>query len=217
MTASDAGPYTPRAVALDWGGVFTVGTFDSRAVVALGRLIGADARELEPTYLALMADFEAGTFDMAGFHQRFCAATGSSPELGAFRGAFLGAVKERPEAYALVAAMPQGVKLGMLSNNVPELCDLVRDDPRLARLEAFVFSNEIGVRKPHQRAYAALLSALGAEPHELVFVDDNAANIAAARELGIAGVLLDAEFPRRWREAVPGIELPPALAAARWA
>jgi len=209
-------PRRPRAVALDWGGVFTVGTFDSSAVRALARLIGTDAQALEPTYLALMAEFEAGAFDLPGFHERFCAATGSRPDLATFRAAFLGAVRERPEAYALVAALPAGLKVGVLSNNVAELCDLVRDDQRLQRVSAFVFSNEVRVRKPDPAAYRALLDALGEEPGDVVFVDDNPANVAAARELGIVGVLLDAAFPRRWQEAVPGVALPPDLAAASW-
>jgi len=203
-------------VAFDWGGVFTVGTFDSSAVRALARLVGVEARALEPTYLALMAEFEAGACDLPGFHERFCAATGHRPDLEAFRSAFLGAVRERREAYELVDALPAGVRVGMLSNNVAELCDLVRSDPRLGRVSAFVFSNEIGVRKPDPAAYEALLAALDAEAGEVVFVDDNPANVAAARELGIVGVLLDAEFPRRWREAVPGIALPDALAGAYW-
>ncbi len=206
----------PTAVAFDWGGVFTVGTFDSSAVRALARLVGAEAADLEPAYLALMAEFEAGAFDLPGFHERFCAATGRRPGLGEFRAAFLGAVRERREAYDLVAALPDGVRVGVLSNNVAELCDLVRGDPRLGRVSAFVFSNEIGVRKPDPAAYRALLEALGADAGEVVFVDDNPSNVAAARDQGIVGVLLDAQFPRRWREAVPGIPLPPRLAAAAW-
>src|SRR5690606_1917769 len=170
----------------------------------------------EPTYLALMAEFEAGAFDLPGFHARFRDATGSRPDLDTFRETFLGAVKERPAAYDLVAAMPPDVKLGMLSNNVAEPCDRVRADPRLGRLSAFVFSNEVRVRKPDAAAYAALLAALGEEAGDVVFVDDNAANVAAANELGLVGVLLDADFPRRWREAVPGLALPPELAAADW-
>ncbi len=185
-------------------------------MVALARLAGLDPRAFEPTYLSLMADFEAGAFDMEGFHARFREATGAHPELPEFRAAFLGAVRERPAAYELVAALPDGVKLGFLSNNVAELCDLVRDDPRLARAHAFVFSNEIRVRKPDPAAYAALLEALGEDSGDVVFVDDNAVNVAAAEALGIVAVLLDAEFPRRWREAVPGIELPGSLQDADW-
>jgi FMN phosphatase YigB (HAD superfamily) len=63
----------------------------------------------------------------------------------------------------------------MLSNNVPVLCDRVRDDPRTARIERFVFSNEIGVRKPDPAAFMALAEALQLAPHEIVFVDDAAA------------------------------------------
>lgn len=210
-----AGAGAIRAVAFDWGGVMTRGTFDSSAVVALARLIGTDAADLEPTYLALMEEFEVGAYDMAGFHLRFLAATGTDVPLGAFRAAFLGAVRERPALYDLVASLPRDLVVGVLSNNVPELCDTVRNDPRLARVDAFVFSNEIGVRKPDKRAFAALTAALDVAPEATAFVDDNSDNIAACEALGFTGLLVDsaAGFAARWRAVLPALPLPRGLAA----
>ncbi len=198
------------AIAFDWGGIFTVGTFDSAAAANLSRAVGIELRLVEPVYLRLMADFEVGAFRMPGFHQRFCEATGADLPFEEFRRVFLGSVRERAATFELLAGIPDGYEVGMLSNNSPELCDLVRDDPRNARFDVFVFSNEIGVRKPAPEAFAALTQALGVPPERTVFIDDNADNIAACEALGFTGLLLDEPraFAARWRAALPELPLP---------
>ena len=202
-----------RAIAFDWGGVFTEGTFDSSAHARLAELHGLPATTVEPHYLHLMEAFEVGAYDMAEFHRRFQAAVGASSSLPEFRTAFLGAVRERPAMYELLAGLPDGIKIGMLSNNVPELCDLVRDDPRMRRVQAPVFSNEIGVRKPERAAFDALCEALDLPPEAIVFIDDNAANIAACNALGFEGLLIDdlPSFAARWRAVLPQLALPQGL------
>ena len=52
-----------------------------------------------------------------------------------------------------------------------------------------VYSHEVGLAKPDPRVYALLCAELGVEPAQLVFLDDKAPNVAAARALGIHGVL----------------------------
>lgn len=209
-------PSPLRALAFDWGGVFTEGTFDSSAHARLAELHGLPAAEVRPHYLSIMAEFERGLFDMPEFHRRFQAAVGVRSDLSEFRATFLGAVRERAAMYDLLASLPEGVRVAVLSNNVPELCDVVRDDPRMARVETFVFSNEIHACKPAPEAYAALSAALDLPPESILFVDDNAANIAACEELGFVGLLLDdlPGFAARWRAALPGLPLPAAFPAA---
>ena len=116
--------------------------------------------------------------------------------------------------YSLIGSLPAGLRVGVLSNNVPELCDVVRYDPRLARVDAFVFSNEIGVRKPQREAFDALSEALGTPADLTVFVDDNLDNIAACSALGFTGLLIDtpAGFAERWRMTLPQILLPQGFA-----
>jgi putative hydrolase of the HAD superfamily len=196
-----------RGVAFDWGGVFTIGTFDGRAIGRLARLYGLEEEVLRPIYLELMELFEIGGFDLPTFTERLSRAIGRDVDAGAFREAFLDAPLERPEMYALVASVPDELAVGMLSNNVPVLCDRVRDDPRCARIERFVFSNEIGVRKPDATAFMALAEALQLAPHEIVFVDDHPGNVAAARALGFEALLLDTPeaFADRWRAALPSL------------
>jgi putative hydrolase of the HAD superfamily len=197
----------PRGIAFDWGGVFTVGTFDGRAITRLARLYGVPEADLRPRYLELMELFEVGGFDLPAFTERLSRAVGRDADEGAFREAFLDAPLERPATYALLAGIPDGYAVGMLSNNVPVLCDRVREDPRAARIERFVFSNEIGARKPDPVAFMALAEGMRLAPHEIVFVDDAATNVEAARALGFQALLLDspAAFAVRWRAALPAL------------
>lgn len=195
----------PRGIAFDWGGVFTVGTFDGRAIARLARLYGVPEAELRPRYLELMELFEVGGFDLPAFTERLSRAIGRDADAGAFREAFLDAPLERPATYALLAGIPHGYVVGMLSNNVPVLCDRVREDPRAARIERFVFSNEIGARKPDAVAFMALAEGMRLAPHDIVFVDDAPANVEAARSLGFRALLLDtpSAFAARWRAELP--------------
>ena len=197
----------PRGIAFDWGGVFTVGTFDGRAIARLAHLYDVPEAALRPHYLELMELFEVGGFDLSAFAERLSRTIGHHVDAGAFREAFLDAPLERPAAYALLAGIPDGYAVGMLSNNVPVLCDRVRADPRTARIERFVFSNEIGARKPDAVAFMALAEGLQLAPHDIVFVDDAAANVEAARALGFQALLLDtpAAFAARWRSALPAL------------
>jgi putative hydrolase of the HAD superfamily len=195
-----------RAIAFDWGGVFTVGTFDGRAIERLAALFDVPAARLRPDYLHLMEVFEVGGFDLPTFQARLSAAIGHDDVGEAeFRTAFLDAAVDRTAMYGLLAALPDEHAVGMLSNNVPLLCDRVREDPRTARIERFVFSNELGVRKPDATAFMALSEALQTAPAQTVFVDDAAANVEAARELGFRALLLDtpAGFAERWRATLP--------------
>lgn len=196
-----------RAIAFDWGGVFTEGTFDSSAIAALAERTGSPPDAIEGPYLEAMAAFEVGAFDMAEFHRRIVAATGSDLDEATVVATFLGAVRERTAMFAVLGSIPPEYTVGMLSNNVPVLCDRVRDDPRMQRIEHFVFSNEIGVRKPDPRAFAALTAELGVPPEQTVFIDDAEANIRAARELGFLGIHLAdmAAFLAGWRALLPDV------------
>jgi putative hydrolase of the HAD superfamily len=198
---------TIDAIAFDWGGVFTEGTFDSSAVRNLAALFGVSEAEVGAHYYPLMSELERGAFDLHAFYQQFCERSGLHAPEAHFRESFLGAVRERPGMFELVQRIPERYRVGMLSNNVPVLCDLVRNDPRLKRIEHFVFSNEIGVRKPDARAFGKLNEALGVSPEVTVFVDDNPDNIAAARALGYHALLLDhvAAFKEAWQALLPDV------------
>jgi HAD superfamily hydrolase (TIGR01509 family) len=55
--------------------------------------------------------------------------------------------------------------------------------------DVIIYSHEAGLAKPDPRAYALLCAELNVAPDELVLVDDAPANVEAARQLGIHGLL----------------------------
>ena len=204
-----------QAIAFDWGGIFTEGTFDSSAVKNLAALCRVSEKEIAATYFPVMEEFEAGAFDFDGFYKHFTTRSGLTPDEGVFRKTFLGSVREREAMFEVLAGIPSTYRVGVLSNNVPVLCDRVRDDARMSRVEHFVFSNEIGVRKPAKQAFEKLTEALGVPEDATVFVDDNRDNIEACERLGYQGVLLTTfeSFARAWRRLLPDLPLPDAQQA----
>jgi len=198
------------AIAFDWGGIFTENTFDSSAVRCLAERAGVSEDHIARTYFPLMEHFEAGAFDFDTFTHRFIQESGIDLGPAAFRETFLGAVQERSEMFGVLAGIPAHYTVAMLSNNVEILCDRVRDDPRMGRVEHFVFSNEIRVRKPDPAAFAALTRALGRPPAETVFIDDNEGNIRACEALGYRGLWLESYdgFAAAWKQLLPDVPLP---------
>lgn len=196
-----------EAIAFDWGGIFTEGTFDSCAVRDLAARTGLSSEHVAATYFPLMAEFEVGAHDLASFHVAFVQGTGSDIPHDVFVDTFLGAVRERAAMFVVLGSIPPDYRVGVLSNNVPVLCDRVRTDPRMARVERFVFSNEIGLRKPDPQAFAALTEALDVPAERTVFIDDSHANIEAARALGFHGIELRdlGTFLAEWRTVLPDI------------
>jgi putative hydrolase of the HAD superfamily len=102
---------------------------------------------------------------------------------------------------AVRRARQRGLRLAILSNAPVEVADEIDAAPWLASFTERFFSCRLRAVKPEPAAFQAVLSALDARPHEVVFFDDRAGNVAAAAELGINARLF--EDPAQFDE-VPG-------------
>ena len=67
--------------------------------------------------------------------------------------------------------------------------------PVLAGVDALVDASVTGILKPDPRAYALAATALGAEPGDIVFVDDMPWNVEGARRAGMIALELDLSDP----------------------
>jgi len=56
--------------------------------------------------------------------------------------------------------------------------------------EKFFCSHEIGKRKPNAETFYFVLDYLQLAPEEVIFIDDNHANVEGANRLGITGILM---------------------------
>jgi putative hydrolase of the HAD superfamily len=90
-----------------------------------------------------------------------------------------------PAVEAVGRARGRGLRLALLSNAPHEVADAVDAAEFATMFEQRIFSCRLGLVKPDPAIYAGALELLGAEPAEVIFVDDRPANVEAARALGI--------------------------------
>lgn len=179
-----------RHVAFDWGGVFTIGTFDGRSTGRLAEKYGLNVEEVRRHYFELVHHLEVGEWTLEAFWEEMSRRLNlSGVPYEDFRDLYLGSVVRNEPMYATLRSFPEGVRVGLLSNNYPVVCDRLRQDPAFARFDALVFSNELGHKKPHPESFEALAEAMGVPATQVAFVDDVQENIEAARRHGFHGIL----------------------------
>lgn len=86
-------------------------------------------------------------------------------------------------------ARERGIRVAVLSNSwgTGEY-DPYKGYDLKARFDAVIVSDQVGLRKPDPEIYTMAAAEIGLPPASLVFVDDTAANLPAARDLGMAVV-----------------------------
>lgn len=82
-----------------------------------------------------------------------------------------------------------GLRTAILSNMPVPVRDYVLGCPWLPEFDAQTFSCDVGVCKPAAEIYHDCLSKLGAEPSDVLFLDDREPNIRAAEALGLNAVV----------------------------
>jgi putative hydrolase of the HAD superfamily len=95
-----------------------------------------------------------------------------------------------PELFPFLKAMDEErISVACLSNDVVGWSFKLRSRHQLdGRLEAWIVSGEVGVRKPDAEIYGKLLEQTGRSAEECIFVDDRLANLDAASRLGFVTV-----------------------------
>jgi putative hydrolase of the HAD superfamily len=91
---------------------------------------------------------------------------------------------EIPPSTERLLAELAGTQLAVLSNAPKPLAAAVRAAAWSKAVDAFVFSAELGRIKPDPRIYAEADALLGTTSDEVLFFDDRAENVAAARRHG---------------------------------
>jgi putative hydrolase of the HAD superfamily len=112
-----------------------------------------------------------------------------SPE--AFLGEFAGwLTAPLPRAFELVDRIPLGYQVAALSNMSAFHWNQIHAMGLPARFDAIYLSHEIGCLKPAPEAFQAALDGMALPSGEVLFLDDGAANVQAARTLGMEAHLV---------------------------
>lgn len=78
-----------------------------------------------------------------------------------------------------------GHRLALLSNAPADVAEAVQALPVAGYFEHLVFSCGLKSAKPDPECFQATLAVLGAEPADVIFLDDRPGNVAAAAALGM--------------------------------
>ena len=194
-----------EAVLFDFGGVYTASPFSAfetyaeeigvSAETVLGLVFGPYDRDTDHAWHrlergeisirdardAIMADARAEGIELDPVEVLTRMAGGDGPRT---------ALVERTRALR-----DAGYRLGLVTNNAKEFGPAWKPVLPLDELfHAVVDSSEVGVRKPDPAIYLLALERVGGiAPERAVFVDDFAGNVAAARALGMQGILVGAD------------------------
>jgi putative hydrolase of the HAD superfamily len=183
----------PTAVVFDFGRV----VFDWQPEALLQRVLPARVDSPETAahwvgqvfqaYQGDWGDFDRGVVEVPALVARIARRTGlSEAEVQAVVDAVPHALQPLPGTVALLARLREaGRRLFFLSNMPAPYADhLERTHPFMAWFEAGVFSSRAQVNKPDAGIYAHALARFGVPAGELLFIDDHAPNVEAARALG---------------------------------
>jgi FMN phosphatase YigB (HAD superfamily) len=110
---------------------------------------------------------------------------------------YLQAVEATPGMDELLRWVAENYRLGIISNTMPGFIGSLQEAGSLPAVtyDAVVDSSVIGAIKPEQAIYDAALSQAGIAPGEILLVDDNRGNLAAASRLGWKTIWFDAYHP----------------------
>jgi len=200
---------TIKAVLFDFGGVFTDSPF--HVVHAFGEELGVGAGPVtEIVFGSYEHDgdhpwhrLERGEISMEQAREDILALGEARSvrvdiyELFArMAGNNAGTDSRQPLVDRVRALRREGYGTGIITNNVREFGDGWRGLLPVDELFDFVVdSSSVGVRKPDPRIFELALGQLqDTAPAEVVFLDDYPANVEAARQLGLQGILVGADL-----------------------
>lgn len=84
-----------------------------------------------------------------------------------------------------------GYHIGLISNGPPSISLGLSQMGVLYFFDSVTVSSEVGVRKPDPRIFRLAMGLAGVDPSMAWFVDDQAAHVKAAQQLGMRALLID--------------------------
>jgi putative hydrolase of the HAD superfamily len=188
-----------KAVIFDWGGVLIENPTEG-ILQYCREVLGIGAGCMLAAYRKLMPYFQEGKISEEEFWKGVRRRTGAKREMpeSLWLAAFEKSYVEKKDVFAVAVELyERGYRTGILSNTEkPARPFMERESYRI--FDPIVLSWEAGSAKPQHRIFEVLVEALSLNPSEILLIDDAAANIAVARELGLQGLLFtDAETLRK--------------------
>jgi putative hydrolase of the HAD superfamily len=190
---------TIKAVIFDWGGVLIENP--TEGILQYSReILGIGAGCMLAAYRKLMPYFQEGRITEEEFWKGVRRRTGAKRQMpeSLWVAAFETSYVEKKDVFAVAVELHErGYRTGILSNTEKPARPFMNREPYRI-FDPIVLSWEVGSAKPQSRIFEVLIETLALDPSEILLIDDVAANITVAGELGLQGLLFtDAETLRK--------------------
>lgn len=163
-----------------------------RTMTALADLYHADPVQLSTFYNQIGRQFGVGEITPTQVVDMLNSRFNTSHSLEEFTKAFCAGLMrdDAALAYAVALQVEDELAVGAISNtNAVHVAWLDDRAPELNEFELVIMSNEVGLRKPDPEIYELAMEILNASPAQILYVDDLAENVEAARQLGMSAIL----------------------------
>lgn len=144
---------------------------------------GSTADVVESLVWKYDADINRGTMSMDEFNTALAERLGMMVDWNRY---YLEAIEVMPGMAELVQWAAENYKIGILTNTVPGVVEPMLANGPLPQVnyDAVVQSCEVHALKPETEIFQAATERAGVSPEEILLVDDNRSNIAAASRFG---------------------------------
>jgi putative hydrolase of the HAD superfamily len=179
-------------VLFDYGGVLAEEGF-REGLKEIARAEGLDPESFfhKGADIVYSSGYVTGTADEHAYWNALRENTGIRKSDAALRGHILKRFVLRPWIFDIVKFLRKNnFRVGILSDQTQWLDELNARDGNFFREFEFVFNSfHMGLGKKDRQVFAHVAKTMGAEPSEILFIDDNPENIERARESGFFAIL----------------------------
>jgi HAD superfamily hydrolase (TIGR01509 family) len=181
---------TIRTIIFDLGEVLIGGLYGIERPLA-ERLAIAEEKVLQGFAGRHLKDFCCGRITEDEYLEGIIERQGWFLQLGELKDAIRVNLQQRvPGMDSILRGLDSRHQLVIHSDHAREWVSYVRAvHPFLERFERAFFSFELGHTKDEPEAFRKVLTALGRQPRECLFIDDQERNVRAAKSVGLATIL----------------------------
>ena len=176
-------------VLFDYGGVICEPQSEADRA-RLASASGGPAAEFDAAYWRYRLDYDRAALDVTAYWRSVAADLGRTytdaeiSELSRLDTASW--LTLQPATVDLITGLAAaGHRLALLSNAPADVAEAVQALPVAGYFEHLLFSCALKSAKPDPECFQATLAVLGAEPADVIFLDDRPGNVAGAAALGM--------------------------------
>ena len=181
-----------KTILFDFGGVLGSGAHDwSGTLLPVVDAADLSVGEMEGLWYRRWPSLAVGASDLSALWSDVSQASPRHTDPSVLADVFYSAITANEDAFRLARDLKtQGLRLAIVSNESRGGMDVKIRKFSLADIFEKVYCSAVmGFAKPDPMFFSYILHDLALEPHEVVLLDNEAKNIAAAEELGIRAFL----------------------------